>query len=100
MQPIRRSKQMHVLDVNQLAEFFVKSFKVLAIFATLCVALELSLPAYRYSFASFASYVRGVRNWPIRIGCGALIWHRLRCGFEMVRGKAALNGQFRDIAAL
>ncbi len=68
--PVCRSKQMHVLDVNQMTQFFVNSFKLVAIFATVCVARELIFPAYRYSFAS---YVRGVRNWIIRIGCGVLL---------------------------
>ncbi|WP_353642734.1 sterol desaturase family protein [Mesorhizobium sp. WSM2239] len=63
---------MHVLDVNQITKIFVESFKLVVIFATVCAALELLFPAYRYSFAS---YVRGVRNWIIRLGCGAFIWH-------------------------
>ncbi|MEX3958154.1 fatty acid hydroxylase [Trinickia symbiotica] len=63
---------MHILDVNEMALSYVKSFELIAIFATACVALELIFPAYRNSFAS---YVRGVRTWIIRIGCGAVIWH-------------------------
>ncbi|WP_027487455.1 sterol desaturase family protein [Allorhizobium undicola] len=63
---------MHVLDLNQIAQIFVKSFELVLIFATICAALEFIFPAYRYSFAS---YVRGVRNWVIRLGCGAFIWH-------------------------
>ncbi|WP_244562494.1 hypothetical protein [Ensifer aridi] len=62
---------MHILDVNQMIQSFVKSLELVVIFATLCAALELAFPAYRYSFAS---YVRGVRNWIIRLGWGALIW--------------------------
>ncbi|MEI9414464.1 sterol desaturase family protein [Mesorhizobium sp. Cs1321R2N1] len=63
---------MHVFDVNQMTQIFVKSLELVVIFATFCAALELMFPAYRYSFAS---YLRGVRNWIIRLGCGAVIWH-------------------------
>ncbi|MCP3724705.1 sterol desaturase family protein [Paraburkholderia sp. CNPSo 3272] len=82
---------MHVLDVNQMAQFFVSSFKLVAIFATVCVALELIFPAYRYSFAS---YVRGVRNWIIRIGCGALIWHVYTASLERLGVKPLLTVNF------
>ncbi len=67
---------MHV-DINEMAEFFVKAFELVLIFATFCAVLELIFPAYRYSFAS---YVRGVRNWIIRIGFGAVIWNLYAAG--------------------
>ncbi|WP_081160010.1 sterol desaturase family protein [Ensifer aridi] len=63
---------MHVLDVNQMIQLFVNAFELVVIFATFCAALELTFPAYRYSFASYA---RGVRNWIIRLGFGAFVWH-------------------------
>ncbi len=67
---------MHV-DINEMAEFFVKAFELVLIFATFCAVLELIFPAYRYNFAS---YVRGVRNWIIRIGFGAVIWNLYAAG--------------------
>ncbi|MBP0595489.1 sterol desaturase family protein [Paraburkholderia sp. LEh10] len=82
---------MHFFDVNQMAEFFVESFKLVAIFATLCIALELIFPAYRYSFAS---YVRGVRNWIIRIGLGAVVWHGYAVGLEWLGVKPLLTINF------
>ncbi|WP_095205246.1 sterol desaturase family protein [Mesorhizobium carmichaelinearum] len=63
---------MHVLDVYQITNIFLESLKLVVIFATVCAALELLFPAHRYTFAS---YVRGVRNWIIRLGIGAFIWH-------------------------
>ncbi|AFT90608.1 sterol desaturase family protein [Paraburkholderia phenoliruptrix] len=85
---------MHILDVNQMAEFFVKSFKLVAIFATLCVALEVIFPAYRYSFAS---YVRGVRNWIIRIGLGAIVWHGYAVGLEWLGVEPLLTVNFATL---
>ncbi|MGY3333509.1 sterol desaturase/sphingolipid hydroxylase (fatty acid hydroxylase superfamily) [Mesorhizobium sp. USDA 4775] len=63
---------MHVLDIDHVTQIFVTSFELVVMFATVCAALELTFPAHRYSFAS---YVRGFRNWTIRLGCAAVIWH-------------------------
>ncbi|WFU06950.1 sterol desaturase family protein (plasmid) [Rhizobium sp. CB3171] len=82
---------MHVLDFEEMAHFFVKSFTLVAIFATTCVVLEVIFPAYRYSFAS---YVRGVRNWVIRIGCGAVIWHLYAVGLKLLGIKPLLTVDF------
>ncbi|CAD6562758.1 sterol desaturase family protein [Paraburkholderia sabiae] len=85
---------MHILDVNQMTEFFVKSFRLVAIFASLCLVLELILPAYRYSFAS---YVRGVRNWIIRIGLGAVVWHGYAVGLERLGVEPLLTVNFATL---
>ncbi|MEM5343641.1 sterol desaturase family protein [Paraburkholderia azotifigens] len=82
---------MHLVDIDQMSQFFVNSFKLVAVFATVCVALELVFPAYRYSFAS---YLRGVRNWIIRIGFGALIWHLYAVGLQWLGVKPLLTVDF------
>ncbi|MEM5373343.1 sterol desaturase family protein [Paraburkholderia azotifigens] len=82
---------MHVADIYQMMQYFVNSFKLVAVFASVCVALELIFPAYRYSFAS---YVRGVRNWIIRIGFGALIWHLYAAGLQWFGVKPLLTIDF------
>ncbi|MER8600528.1 sterol desaturase family protein [Mesorhizobium sp. M1339] len=63
---------MQILDVNQMVQYYLTSLELVVIFATVCAALELTFPAYRYSFAS---YVGGVRNWIIWLGWGTFIWH-------------------------
>ncbi|MGY5791716.1 sterol desaturase family protein [Rhizobium mesoamericanum] len=83
--------KMHVLDVGEMAQLFVKAFKLVAIFATACVVLEVIFPAYRYSFAS---YIRGARNWIIRIGCGTLIWHFYALGLKWLGVKPLVTINF------
>ncbi|ADG20652.1 fatty acid hydroxylase (plasmid) [Paraburkholderia atlantica] len=73
---------------NQMTDFLLNSFKLVSIFATVCTALELFFPAYRYSVAS---YLRGARNWAIRIGCGALIWHLYAVGLQWLGVKPLLT---------
>ncbi|MEX3694105.1 sterol desaturase family protein [Paraburkholderia sp. BR14263] len=82
---------MHVVDIDQMARFFVSSLELVMVFANVCVVLELIYPAYRYSFAS---YIRGVRNWIIRIGCGALIWHLYAMGLQWLGVKPLLTVDF------
>ncbi|WP_028209069.1 sterol desaturase family protein [Paraburkholderia nodosa] len=82
---------MHVVDIDQMARFFVNSFELVIVFANVCVVLELIFPAYRYSFAS---YIRGLRNWIIRIGCGALIWHLYAMGLQWLGVKPLLTVDF------
>ncbi|MBP0625338.1 sterol desaturase family protein [Cupriavidus consociatus] len=82
---------MHVLDINQMTQFFLRSFALTAVFATICAALELTFPAYRYSFAS---YVRGVRNWIIRLGWAALIWQLYAAGLQWLGIKPLITINF------
>ncbi|MER8886893.1 MULTISPECIES: hypothetical protein [unclassified Mesorhizobium] len=87
---------MQILDVNQMVQYYLTSLELVVIFATVCAALELTFPAFRYSFAS---NVRGVRNW-ILARMGYIYLASLRCELGLVRNKAARNDQFRCVSSL
>ncbi|PCK78156.1 sterol desaturase family protein [Rhizobium sophoriradicis] len=82
---------MHVLDIDQMIQSFVKSLELVVIFATICAAMELTFPAFRYRFGS---YVRGVRNWVIRLGWGALVWHLFAVGLSWLGVKPLVTIDF------
>ncbi|CDX36062.1 Putative fatty acid hydroxylase putative membrane protein (fragment) [Mesorhizobium sp. SOD10] len=81
---------MQILDFNHISQIFVNSLELVVVFATICAALEFTFPAYRYSLASYA---RGVRNWLIRLGLGAFIWHFFAVGLAWlgVKPLATIN---------
>ncbi|MES0038142.1 hypothetical protein NKJ74_23230 [Mesorhizobium sp. M0046] len=87
---------MQILDVNQMVQYYLTSLELVVIFATVCAALELTFPAYRYSFAS---YVGGVRNWIIWLGWGTFIWHLYSASLGWLGIKPLVN-QFRCFASL
>jgi sterol desaturase/sphingolipid hydroxylase (fatty acid hydroxylase superfamily) len=61
---------MHIADL-WVVQAFMNQYKSLAIMATICMALEYAFPARLYSFAS---YLRGARNWAINAGIASCLW--------------------------
>ncbi|ARO32526.1 fatty acid hydroxylase protein (plasmid) [Rhizobium etli] len=74
-----------------MIQSFVKSLELVVVFATICAAMEVIFPVFRYSFAS---YVRGVRNWVIRLGWGALVWRLFAVGLSWLGVKPLITIDF------